>query len=58
MLLQSTDPERLSNKESSMGDGLISMGTGTRIDFMGRLGEARDGSRGSSGRGRWGKGRE
>ena len=34
MLLQSTDPERLSNKESSMGDVWISLGKRTRVDFI------------------------
>lgn len=40
-MLQSTDPERLSNKEDSRGserNERISLGRGNRTDFTGRLG--------------------
>lgn len=34
---QSTDPERLSNKEGLKGNARISLGSKSRIDYMGGL---------------------
>lgn len=47
-MLQSTEPERLSNKEDLRGDARISLGKGHRIDFMGGLGVGKVGNRGIS----------
>jgi hypothetical protein len=38
IMLQSTDPERLSNKEGSRWDTWISLGKGNGIDFASGLG--------------------
>jgi hypothetical protein len=42
-MLQSTDPERLSNKVGSRLDAWIFQGRGNRIDFVGGLGQVRMG---------------
>jgi hypothetical protein len=44
-MLQSTDPETLNcNKEGFRGDAWISLGRGSRIDFVGGLGIGGDGN--------------
>jgi hypothetical protein len=43
-MLQSIDPERLSNKKGSTGNICISIERGNRIDFAGGLGVVRDGN--------------
>ena len=45
IILQSTDTEKLSNKEGSRERTLISLRTGSRIDSSGTLGACGDGSR-------------
>ena len=45
VMLQSTDPERLSNKEGLRGDAKISQGRGNRINFEGGLGACEVGNR-------------
>ena len=49
-MLQSTDPEKLSNKERSIENAWISLERGNRIDFVGRLEACGDGNRHVSGR--------
>jgi hypothetical protein len=45
-MLQSTDLERLSNKESSVEDTWLSLGRGNRIDFSGRQEQVEIGTEG------------
>lgn len=37
-MLQTTGPERLTNKDGSKGDTWIPLGRGNRMDYVGRLG--------------------
>ena len=43
-MLQSTDTERVGNKEGSWGHAQISLGRGNRRDFMSRLRVGEDGN--------------
>ena len=45
MMLQSTDPEKLSNKEGSVGNTWIFLERVNRIDFAGGLRAGMDGNR-------------
>ena len=50
IVLQSTDPEKLSNKGGSSGESVwISLGRGNRIDFVGGGGWEQGGSGGEGG---------
>ena len=42
-MLQSTDPEKLNNKDGSRGHLWLSLGRGNRTEFMGGLGMGRGG---------------
>lgn len=44
-MLQSTDLERVNNKEGSREDACVSLGRRNRTDFVGGLGIGRDGNK-------------